>query len=89
MNTTPKWMTGCPGRDVLAADKRYSGKFPSLSGLHQFSRISRKKSDIGKTACVVCGATPKAAVAGDVWEWMLSAEREVSELRGKTIKEPV
>lgn len=75
----PEWMKGCPGR--TGGISGYSAHMPSLTGLHRFDRISRKKTDEGKTQCVVCGSRPAHGSEMEAWQYLMAAEAETERIR--------
>lgn len=73
----PQWMFGCPGRvGGLGWDQALE---PSLTGLHKYDRVSRKKADEGVTKCTVCGGAPASGHRADAWRRVLAAEELAKE----------
>ena len=76
---TSAWMQGCPGRRTGSG---WSATFqPSLTGLHHYDRISRKKEDEGSMECAVCGGRPTQKDRSAVWAFLLDAEAEQKRIR--------
>ena len=71
----PEWMRGCPGRSG-GVDVWSIARIPSLTGLHQYDRVSHKKDDAGKTSCKVCSQRPPANVEAKAWAALMEAEAE-------------
>jgi hypothetical protein len=75
----PKWMYGCAGR--VGGIGIYAAARPSLTGLHRFDRMSRKKEDDGKTQCQVCDQRPPSSHEAEAWEFLMQAEAEQARVR--------
>lgn len=75
----PSWMHGCKGRSSGIGG--YAAVMPSLTGIHRFDRISKKKPDEGKTQCAVCGERPPRDHEQDAWAYLLASEAEVERIR--------
>lgn len=70
-----EWMRGCPGR-TGGLDVWSIARIPSLTGLHQYDRVSGKKDDEGKTTCKVCGQRPPSKFESAAWDALMEAEAE-------------